>query len=156
MHPHPHQVCFCNCLSCACYLLVFQRPSVSDSHQRFIQPPSNCFLWFSPLHTLKAHLSYHPQSCFIICSSVYRNSSTLPCYTNLTSSPAFPVLLSSSPSFFCNITAPNSHCKSSQDSGWPLSDPRPVPGASVSFQGFFQKHFSQSSVLFVFPLGKVH
>ena len=98
MHPHPHQVCFCNCLSCACYLLVFQRPSVSDSHQRFIQPPSNCFLWFSPLHTLKAHLSYHPQSCFIICSSVYRNSSSLPCYTNLTSSPAFPVLLSSSPS----------------------------------------------------------
>lgn len=60
MHPPPHKVCFCNCLSCTCYLLVFQRASVSDSHQRFIQPPSNCFLWFSPLHTLKAHLSYHP------------------------------------------------------------------------------------------------
>lgn len=55
-----NKVCFCNCLSCSSYLSVFPRASVSDSHQTFIQPPSNCFLWFSPLHTLKGHLSHHP------------------------------------------------------------------------------------------------
>ena len=59
-----NKVCFCNCLSCVCYLLVFQRASEFDSHQRFIQPPSNCFLWFSPLHTLKGHLAYHPPILF--------------------------------------------------------------------------------------------
>ena len=49
-------------------------------------------------------LSYHLQSRFITCSSVYGNSSSLSCYTDGTTSPAFPVLLTSSPFFFCNIT----------------------------------------------------
>ena len=38
-----------------------------------------------------------PQSCFITCASVYGNSSSLPCYTDWTFSPTFPVLLSSVP-----------------------------------------------------------
>ncbi|CAI9151685.1 unnamed protein product [Rangifer tarandus platyrhynchus] len=58
-------------------------------------------------------LSYHLQSCFITCSSVSGNSSSLSCYTDRTSSPTFPMLLSSSPSFFCNITSYSSLCKSS-------------------------------------------
>ena len=68
-----NKACFCNCLSCVFYLLVFQRASEFDSHQRFIQPPSNCFLWFRPLHTLKGHLAYHPPILFYhMCLSLWK------------------------------------------------------------------------------------